>query len=139
MKLVHIDSFQDPCTYMVKVDFFQDHLEEFWKLVQIDSFQDPHLYQQKLTHFKTIVHSNKIGFFQDHHKGYTVKPSGIDSFQDHLFICSTKWSPFKIITLDYIMFHSPWETPFWKLLLARQPYTVYSGLISRPSYDCTVK
>ena len=77
----------------VKVDFFQDHLEEFWKWVQIDSFQD-HLFvcSTKLTPFKTIT------------LNYTVfSPLGVtlleivpfriihiqcisDSFQDHPWI-----------------------------------------------------
>ena len=84
-KLVHIDSFQDP-SQMVTFDFFQDHSEENWKLVQIDSLQDHHsgLYgnSSEIDSFKTPVIYHQIDSFQDPMFVYSTKLFKIDSFQD---------------------------------------------------------
>ena len=101
-----------------------------------DSFQDHHsgLYgmSSEINSFKTPV---------NHHQ--------VDSFQDPMFICSTKTvqidSSFKNPALDYIVLSfsmgdtlqidsvkSPWETTFRKLVLSRPFYTVNFRLISRP-------
>ena len=106
----HTDSFQDhlgEISKLVQTGSFQDHSEEDnWNMVQIDSFQDPHLYSKgwlisrpsyiltKLASFKTIT----------------------DTLWNH-----QKLTSFKTIILNHIVFHSPWESPFWKLFLSR-PY-----------------
>ena len=54
-----------------------------------------------------MVKSSEIDFFQDHSEEFRKLVQIVDSFQDHLFICSTKLTPLKTITLDYIVFHFP--------------------------------
>ena len=80
---------------------------ESWELVHTDSFQDPYITLQNLTPSKTIT----VAYTANHQKLTPFKTPvifhQIDSFQDPMFICSTKLlklNPFKTPALDYIVF-----------------------------------
>ena len=123
---------------IAKVDLFQDHSEESWKLVQkLTPFKTITVAytanHQKLTPFKTPVnhHHHQIDSFQDPMFVYSTKTVQIDSFQDP---CIGLHSVFISMgdTLQIDSVKSPWETTFRKLVLSRPFYTVNFGLISRP-------
>ena len=165
-ELVYINSFQDP-SYMVTFDSFQDHLRgldgKSSKLTPLKTAQKRNLGNWcRLTHFRTISQMAKVYFFQDpalegkHWKlvekmtpfKTPVNHNQIDSFQDPMFICSTKTVQIDSFQDPCIGLHSvfilngrhlqvdsvksPWETTLRKLFPLGPFYTVNFRLIARP-------